>query len=114
MQSFRTILLVEDHTDTADAFAILLGAQGHTVHVARTVADAQRRIMQQAYDVVFCDIKLPDGSGLDLAPLLKLKCPGAKLVAMTGDSGFEKTREAGFDRHLVKPIEADQLYGCMA
>ena len=108
----RTILLIEDHADSAKAMAMLLEIDGHCVDVASTFADAQQKATEHDYDAIFCDIDLPDGSGLDLPLLVKSKSPGTRMIAMTGHGmSFElqAMRDAGFDAQLLKPITTELL-----
>src|SRR5690606_10974124 len=60
------LLLVEDHADTARVLARLLERIGHTVRTAGTIAAAREAVKSEPFDVVLCDLGLPDGSGLDL------------------------------------------------
>src|SRR5439155_25257680 len=108
----RRILVVEDHRDTAEALVKLLTMRGHYLSVAGTLADAKRLCAEETFDLVLCDIGLPDGSGLDLAAIVKAHCPGAKVLALTGYGMPQEVREiqaAGFDAHLLKPITFDTL-----
>src|SRR5262245_58788655 len=113
LASCRRILLVEDHADSANVLAILLGMQGHTVDVARTFADAERVATEKTYDVVFCDIVLPDGTGLDLPPLVRSRSPRTKLIGLTGHGGGGEVNamvRAGFSVQLLKPIATEVLF----
>jgi signal transduction histidine kinase/ActR/RegA family two-component response regulator len=113
------ILLVEDHPDTAEAMADLLRATGHQVLVASGVmeglalADAtlQGRRRDDRIDLVLSDIGLPDGSGLDLMSELSHRY-GLRGIALTGygmEDDVARSREAGFSRHLTKPVNLEQL-----
>jgi CheY-like chemotaxis protein len=113
------ILLVEDHPDTAEAMADLLRATGHQVLVAGGVmeglalADAtlQGRRRDDRIDLVLSDIGLPDGSGLDLMSELSHRY-GLRGIALTGygmEDDVARSREAGFSRHLTKPVNLEQL-----
>ena len=108
----RRILVVEDHHDSADALARLLALDGHVVEIAPTFADAHRRCSGAVFDVILCDLGLPDGNGLDLAPIARAACPRAKLIAVTGDGMPQDVRAvkaAGFDAHVLKPFQFDQV-----
>jgi signal transduction histidine kinase/ActR/RegA family two-component response regulator len=113
------ILLVEDHPDTAEAMADLLRATGYQVIVAGGVmeglalADAtlQGRRRDDRIDLVLSDIGLPDGSGLDLMSELAHRY-GLRGIALTGygmEDDVARSREAGFARHLTKPVNLEQL-----
>ncbi|PYI83738.1 MAG: hypothetical protein DMF21_13010 [Verrucomicrobia bacterium] len=105
------ILLVEDHGDTLHALARLLTHFGHEISVADGAQNARKIIESKEFDVVLSDIGLPDGSGYDLISEAKRKQP-IKAVALTGfgtDEDIRRGKEAGFDFHLVKPIDFHEL-----
>jgi len=104
------VLLVEDNRDNAAAIAELLRVHGHSVQVADSVQQALRA-GEQDFDVLVSDIGLPDGSGQDLMRALRARRP-VRGIAFSGYGAAEDVRrsaEAGFDRHLTKPIDPDQL-----
>ncbi len=105
------ILLVEDHQDTRRALSRLLTHFGHRVATTGTVATAKQIVGSDQIDVLLCDIGLPDGSGYEVAAQARAK-RRIKAVALTG-FGTEKdvlrSKEAGFDFHLVKPVNFQEL-----
>ncbi|HET9228779.1 MAG TPA: response regulator, partial [Thermoanaerobaculia bacterium] len=104
------ILLVEDHEDTADAMADLLGARGHRVTVARTLAEARASAERESFDLLVSDLGLPDGSGHEL--MRELGARGLRGIALSGygmEDDLRKSREAGFERHLIKPVSPQAL-----
>jgi len=114
------VLIVEDDPDSAEMMALLLESLGHR---PRTAADGQHALQaaQEALpDVVFCDLGLPAPlDGCTVARMLRQE-PGGEdllLVALTG-SGSEqdraRSRQAGFDLHLVKPAPPEQLRSLLA
>jgi two-component system, chemotaxis family, CheB/CheR fusion protein len=109
------LLLVEDHADTAEAMADLLGLLGHQVRVAGSVAAAlaaaEAASASGGLDLVVSDLGLPDGSGLDLMPEL-VRRYGLKGIALSGygmEEDLRKSREAGFALHLTKPVTLQAL-----
>jgi signal transduction histidine kinase/ActR/RegA family two-component response regulator len=104
------VMVVDDNTDAAESLGVLLDIEGHAAHIAHTGAEALQIAQEQPLDVVFLDIGLPDMSGYDVARRLRM-LPGLQqtlLVALTGwgtQDDRQRTREAGFDRHLTKPAE---------
>jgi len=107
------ILLVEDHVDTAEAMADLLREMGHQVTVAGSVAGGLEAAESQAgrLDLVLSDLGLPDGTGLDLMAELHGRY-GVKGIALSGygmEEDVRKSLEAGFGRHLTKPINLQAL-----
>jgi PAS domain S-box-containing protein len=104
------VLVVDDNTDAAESLGVLLDIEGHAAHIAHTGAEALQVAQSQPLDVVFLDIGLPDMTGYDVARRMRL-LPGLQktmLVALTGwgtQEDRQRTRDAGFDRHLTKPAE---------
>lgn len=105
------ILLVEDHQDTRRALSRLLIHFGHKVVTADNVHSAMKIIDSDHIDVLLCDIGLPDGSGYDVISQAR-STRQIKGVALTGfgtDGDIRRSKEAGFDFHLVKPINFQEL-----
>lgn len=105
------ILLVEDQADSARALAMLLRMDGHTVRVAGDLRSARAFAGNESFDVLLCDLGLPDGSGLDLMRQLK-SLYKIKGIALTGATMYEDAascRAAGFDAHLTKPFAPESL-----
>ncbi len=113
------VLVVEDNPDVASSLRDLVEAFGHEVDVARSGDAALARARQNPPDVVLCDIGLPGMSGYDVArafrgdPALR----HARLVAVSGYAQAEDRRdaaEAGFDRHIAKPPDPNELERLLA
>lgn len=108
------VLVVENEAPAAQALAQLLGAAGHTVEVAPDGFAALRAAENNHPDVVLLDIGLPGMGGWEVARKLQA-LPADKrplLVAVTAygqDEDRRRSREAGIDLHLTKPIDAEQL-----
>jgi PAS domain S-box-containing protein len=105
------ILLVEDHRDTRHAMSRLLTHFGHQTSVADSTRRALEMMASQRFDLVLCDIGLPDGSGYDVISKAKANGP-IKAVAITGfgtDEDIRRSKEAGFDFHLIKPVDFQEL-----
>jgi PAS domain S-box-containing protein len=108
------ILLVEDNVDAADALAELLRLWGHEVEVAHDGAKAVRSAGAIRPDVVLLDIGLPGMDGYQVADALRRlpELQGALIVALTGygqESDRQRSARAGFDYHLVKPVDLEEL-----
>lgn len=106
------ILIVEDHLDTAELMARLLRRAGHDVHIAQSVADALAAALNadgRPFDLALSDVILPDGSGLELMP--RLREAGVRQgIAVSGTADDAAlASEAGFNAHLLKPVQFDQL-----
>jgi len=105
------ILVVEDHNDTLQALSRLLSHFGHEISLADTAQSALNTIDSKEFDVVLCDIALPDGNGYDVVAEAKRKRP-LKAVALTGFSttdDINRAQQAGFDFHLTKPVDFHEL-----
>lgn len=105
------VFVVEDHADTRDVLCMLLQAFGHDVLTAKSMQEALTSVPGAGCDVLLSDIGLPDGSGWELLDLLGASAPPYSL-AMSGygmSSDVERSRAAGFRRHLVKPLGPGQL-----
>jgi CheY-like chemotaxis protein len=105
------ILLVEDHGDTRHTLSRLLTHFGHQISVADNTRRALEIMASEKFDVVLCDIGLPDGSGYEVIAQAKRKRP-VKGVAITGfgtEEDIRRGKEAGFDFHLVKPVDFHEL-----
>jgi CheY-like chemotaxis protein len=105
-------LVVEDHEDSANVLSKLLKLLGHDVAIAATLREAINLCDRFEFDTILCDIGLPDGTGRDLARIVKANCPHTKVIALTGFGMPGEVREimaAGFDIHLLKPVTIEQL-----
>ncbi len=105
------ILLVEDHGDTRRTLSRLLTHFGHDISVADCTQSAKEIVDTKEFDVLLSDIGLPDGSGYDVITHAKQKQP-IKGIALTGfgmDEDIRKSKEAGFDFHLTKPVDFAEL-----
>jgi DNA-binding response OmpR family regulator len=105
------ILLVEDHKDTARIMARLLEQLDYEIKTADSLAAARKLTAIHSFDLVVSDLGLPDGSGNDLMRELREKY-ALKGIALTGwgmEEDVRATVEAGFDRHLTKPINFQSL-----
>jgi CheY-like chemotaxis protein/anti-sigma regulatory factor (Ser/Thr protein kinase) len=110
----RRILVVDDNADSARTLALLLKKAGNTVAVAFTGTEAIERIAADRPEIVFLDIGLPGMSGLEVAQRVRgdEKLNSCFLVALSGygqDEDREKSTAAGFDCHLVKPVNLQEL-----
>ena len=107
------VLLVEDHADTAAAFAELLRASGYEVTVAGSVREglAAAEGAAGSLDLVISDLGLPDGHGYELMREIVRRhgVPGIALSGYGMEEDVRQSREAGFSRHLTKPVNLQAL-----
>jgi len=113
------VLIVDDNPDLVEMLAIVVGAAGHDVRTALDGPGALSAARTYRPDVVLLDLGLPGLSGLDVARELRRDpdTANARLVALTGlgqEEDRRRTREAGFDHHLTKPTEPDELERLLA
>src|SRR5262245_39617840 len=114
------VLVVDDCVDTVGSLAELLSYYGHRVTVALDGEEALQHVAKEVPDVVLLDILLPGKNGCEVAKLIRAQCTGSGkhpfLVAITG-CGTEADRlrsfAAGFDLHMVKPVDPAVLIGVM-
>jgi len=108
------VLVVEDNRDAADSLRLLLGLYGYEVAVAYCGHVGVRAAERHRPDVVLCDIGLPGLDGYGVARKLRDNPTTAKahLIAVTAyeqDEDRRRSHEAGFEQHLVKPVDPDAL-----
>ncbi|MDB5177476.1 MAG: multi-sensor hybrid histidine kinase, partial [Candidatus Saccharibacteria bacterium] len=106
------ILLAEDHEDTGRSLCRLLIRRGYHATHAKSCGDAVQRWTDDSFDFLISDFGLPDGTGIDLITALKKITPGVRAICMSGygmESDIARTTEAGFRRHLIKPVGVEAL-----
>jgi PAS domain S-box-containing protein len=110
----KRVLVVDDNVDTALTMARLLRAAGHATEAAYDGPAALAAARRFRPDVVLLDIGLPGMDGYQVARALRAEADGERplLVALTGyggDGAKQQAAAAGFDRHLVKPVDPDEV-----
>ena len=107
-----SILLVEDHKDSAEVMSRLLRARGYSVETCATVAEALKIASGRHFNLILSDIGLPDGTGIDLIRQIR-EHSSIPAIALTGfgmDQDIKRYKEAGFDAHLTKPANIQKPY----
>jgi len=110
----KAILVVEDHEDSRDLLATSFRLIGARVFAVGSLTDAQRAFARHTPDLVVCDLKLPDGTGLEfvvwLRALAKAQGLDVPCIALTGfEQRFPEARAIGFDAYLRKPVDLARL-----
>jgi CheY-like chemotaxis protein/anti-sigma regulatory factor (Ser/Thr protein kinase) len=110
----KHVLLIEDSQDAREMFRLMLELEGHVVYAAADGVRGLELMEAELPDVAIIDIGLPGLDGYQVARRIRQHPHGRAmlLVAMTGygfPSDYRHSVEAGFDHHLVKPVDADQL-----
>lgn len=116
--SYR-ILVVDDNRDAALSLAMLLKLTGHQTQMAHDGVEAVEKATAWVPDVVLLDIGLPRMNGYDVCRTIREQAWGKNvaMIALTGwgqDEDRRKSEEAGFDGHLVKPVEHASLVQTLA
>ncbi len=115
----KRILIVDDNRDTAEMLRTSLEQLGHIVEVAFDGPSALARAETFRPSLVLLDIGLPVMDGYEVARRLKTSYTGrdsVRLLALTGygqEEDRRRAREAGFEHHLVKPIDLDRLHAIL-
>ncbi|PYK01211.1 MAG: hypothetical protein DME63_10030 [Verrucomicrobia bacterium] len=105
------ILLVDDHQDTCVALERLLVRRGHLVAATHNVRSAMETAARNSFDLLISDIALPDGTGTELMTYLHAisRIPGIAISGFGMNGDIEKSIDAGFAEHLVKPVKMENL-----
>jgi CheY-like chemotaxis protein len=114
-----SVLVVDDNEDAAAMLAEFVESLGYQVRAAHDGPAALKAAVEGAPDIALLDIGLPVMDGYELASRLRQTegGPSLKLIAITGygqAADRERTRQSGFDAHLVKPVDLDTLADLLA
>jgi CheY-like chemotaxis protein len=110
----RRVLVVDDNRDAAESLALVLKLSGHDAYIAHDGLEAVAKAAQLRPDLILLDIGLPKINGYEAARRIREQSQGKSLmlVALTGwgqDTDRQRSRDAGFDAHIVKPVDAKVL-----
>lgn len=113
------VLVVDDNADAANSLSMVLALEGHEVQVAVTGEETLKRLPSFRPDVVLLDIGLPGIDGYEVARRIRnaAATAGTRLIALTGygqPDDRQRAVAAGFDEHLVKPVNFTQLRAALA
>jgi PAS domain S-box-containing protein len=106
----KRVLLVEDNEDAAVALAMCLEEYGYVVHHVSTCAQALQTARTQRFDAVLTDLGLPDGSGIEVGRALSGQLPVMALSGYGQEQDRQRSAEAGFVAHLVKPADPAEVH----
>jgi CheY-like chemotaxis protein len=117
--SSRKVLVVDDNVDAAATLAAVLDMLGHQTHMEHSGATVLAAALSFMPDIVLLDIGLPGMNGYDVARQLRAepRLEACVLVALTGwgsESDRQRAHEAGFDHHLTKPVDFQELEALLA
>ena len=108
----RRILLVDDHADSISCMQLFLKVKGYEVATADSVEAALKAVVRERFDLLVSDIGLPDGSGEDLLRRLRNMGHNLPSIALSGygmEEDIARSRAAGFQIHLTKPVSPQNL-----
>jgi DNA-binding NtrC family response regulator len=111
MPRSNSILVVDDEESVSEALALVLGEGDHEVRTAKSVAEADALLKERPFDLVFTDLRLPDGSGIDLLTHIKQDTPETEAILMTAHGSLDLAIEAikrGAFYYIEKPFTPDQ------
>ena len=111
MPTANRILVVDDEASVAEALSLVLGERGHKVESAKNADEADALLASRPFDLVFTDLRLPDGSGIDLLTRIKADSPETEVILMTAHGSLDLTIEAikrGAFYYLEKPFTPEQ------
>lgn len=106
----KRILIVEDHADSAEAMRVILESFGAAALVARNGTEAVAVAMESLPSLIMCDLRLPGMDGYTLLRRLRASplfatVPVMAVTGMAAEDDLERTRAAGFEAHIVKPVD---------
>jgi DNA-binding response OmpR family regulator len=104
----KRVLVVDDNPDTTDALGRLLHAHGFEVELAHSFGEARVQL-RRAFDVLVADVRLPDGSGLDLLREAGHRTRGIAMSGLGSREDVQRSLDAGFALHLLKPFQMERL-----
>lgn len=112
------VVVIEDNSDVANTLVLWLESAGHHVRLASTGSEGLRLVLAVRPQVVLCDVGLPEMDGTEVCRRIRQQLATPPLmVALTGwgmQSDRQRTAEAGFDHHIVKPVAPDVLAGILS
>jgi CheY-like chemotaxis protein len=112
------VLVVDDNKDSADSMTLLAEMLGHTSRATYDGPGALEEFERRTPQVVLLDLSMPGMTGFDVIHRMRALCGERVIIAaMTGlgsDEDIARTQAAGFDAHLVKPVDLPELEGVLA
>jgi DNA-binding NtrC family response regulator len=112
MSSRPTLLIVDDEASLLDFLSLLFQSESYAVETARSVEEARKSLERSSYDLVLCDILMPDGNGLELLKEIKANGNHTAVIMMTAYTSTKSAIEAmklGAADYVSKPFDVDEL-----
>jgi CheY-like chemotaxis protein len=117
LHSARRVLIVDDNRDAANSLAMLLQLEGHVTTTVYSGEEALQRMIAFSPEVVLLDIGLPQLNGYEVAQRMRSIAPSVRLIAVSGygqPEDKQRSYEAGFFAHLVKPVTVPDVTRVLA
>jgi two-component system NtrC family response regulator len=106
------LLIIDDDPLICESLSAVIQKMGHTAHCAHTVSEAVEKLRAESFDIVFCDVRMPDGSGLDILPEMKESQASPEVIIITGfgdPHGAELAIKKGAWDYVEKPLSAKEV-----
>lgn len=106
------ILIIDDDPQVADSLRQVVEKMGHQPVIASSAAEALQRLPEREFEIVFCDVRMPDGSGLDLLPRIRSAYPAPEVIIITGygdPDGAEQAIKQGAWDYVQKPLSVKDV-----
>lgn len=121
MPSASTILVIDDEPNLRCTLSLIFKRAGHSVTVAANTNEARKYLTAGAFDLVFLDLKMPEGDGLSLLPFMRRRYPNMPVLILTAHASLESAIQAvqqGARDYLLKPVDPalilDRVDGILA
>jgi two-component system NtrC family response regulator len=106
------LLVVDDDRLVQDSLCQVIQKMGHEASIATSVGEALEKVRSGSFDIVFCDVRMPDGSGLDILPEIRAGCPAPEVIIITGygdPDGAELAIKKGAWDYVEKPLSVKDV-----
>jgi two-component system OmpR family response regulator len=106
-------LIIDDEKDICFLLGKVLSEKNYAVHIANTLSDGLEKLKTKQPSILFLDIRLPDGSGLEVLKEIRIRYPLLKIVMMSAYDGLSERKQAmesGADLFLGKPLNMKSIY----
>lgn len=115
MRSHSSVLIIDDEDKLRTLLARIISLEGYTVVEAATAKEGLKKLELEEFLVVICDVKLPDGNGIELTRKIKSLFPLTEIIVLTAygtiSDGVQAMRQGTFD-YIVKGMTTKKLYLC--